>query len=65
MVITFNTKSEAVNACLELYNTGMYKSNLTIQYTAGRGYDLVISHEDDTRDDFATSENEAEWLNWV
>ena len=51
-IITFDTEEDALEARHELYNMGMYSSDLTIQFYNGRGYDLIITNEDETRPDW-------------
>lgn len=53
-IVNFDTEAEAIKAWNELYGTGFYGSDLTIQYNGSIGkHQLVIQHEDDSyRPDF-------------
>ncbi len=53
-IVNFDTEAEAIKAWNELYGTGFYGSDLTIQYNGNIGkHQLVIQHEDDSyRPDF-------------
>jgi len=48
-IVNFNTKTEAVKARNELYETGFYGDDLTIQYNGNiRKYQLIIQDEDES-----------------
>ena len=53
-IVNLDTKAEAIKARNELYGTGFYGSDLTIQYNGNIGkYQLIIQDEDDSyRPDF-------------
>ena len=53
-IIDFDTKAKAIKAWNELYNTGFYGCDLTIQYNGNiKKHQLIIVDEDDSyRPDF-------------